>query len=90
LHDRYCYLNGSYILCPALDARDDETFDCRIFCGELGPALKNTLSGLLGERRPVNTPSRAEKCKKDGIFISLLVGRTGTTQDLEEPEEVEE
>lgn len=76
LDRRYCKLQGSYILCPALIRQEGE-WDCRFYPGELDKGRENSLIGLLGTRKPVMTPLRAKACVKDGTYLSLVISRRG-------------
>lgn len=76
LDRKYCQLAGGYVLCPAL-VKTEEGFNCRIYPDTLGKGAKNSLTGLMGSKLPVNIPFRPEDCTDGGTYVSLNIGRRG-------------
>lgn len=65
---RHCMLEGEYILCPGLS--DD--LECTLF--HIKPVTeKVTLSGLMGERKPVRVPVRCTECQEADPVILLKI-----------------
>jgi hypothetical protein len=66
--DRNCMLEGGYILCPGLD----DKLECTLF--HIKPVTeKVTISGLMGERRPVRVPVRCTECREADPTILLKI-----------------
>ena len=84
LDRRYCILQGSYVLCPALEYR--EKSKCSAFEEPL-IAGKVSLNGLLDKTRPVVTPLRSEECIKHRCSISLVLTRHKPEPEEDLPEE---
>jgi hypothetical protein len=84
LDRRYCVLQGSYVLCPALEY--GERSKCTAFEGELIVG-KTSLYGLMDNKRPVLTPLRLDECIESRCAISLILVRREPLPEEDPPEE---